>query len=110
MGARWSGTRSGLRCAGVELRGEVSEQLIRINLLAFGRLQQTGDVFESELVRPCFQRAVSRDLVMFDRLRGRCQTGVAGAGFAKLRCDFVAFTNDAFDGLAWRSLCERPII
>src|SRR5215208_6958017 len=59
--------------------------------------QETNDVVVAEFFGPGDQRAVSRDLVMFDRLRTRYDGGVEHGLVVDLARDRVGFLDQAVD-------------
>src|SRR5664279_793869 len=88
----------------IELSGQIAEKLIGVDFFAFGGLQQGYGFFQPQLMRPGFQRPVPRNFVMLDGLRRSRETGVSGLCLAEFSGYFIAFANNALDGLAWGAL------
>src|SRR5712692_6323778 len=98
-------------------RGEVhcgfrERRQTRVGLLLLlqGLVQQPGGVFHAELGGPLFQRAITGNFVVLDRLRGGKHAGVKRLAALVLVHDLLALVEDALDrvaGLAARRLVEQ---
>src|SRR5262249_24454715 len=77
--------------------GELGERLVGSLLLVQCLLQQGGCLVEAELFGPRTQRAVPRDLIVLDRLRGGQQAGIERRLALVLVHDLRAFVSNADD-------------
>lgn len=74
-----------------------------------GLVEQFTSVVHAEHLRPALERTVAGDLVMFDGLRSRYESGIKRGHALELLQDFFAFLDDAVDrraGLALVRACR----
>src|SRR5579872_2283971 len=80
--------------------GQFRERIIGFLFLGQRLVEKLDGVLVTELSGPCFQRAVTGNLVMLNSLGGGQQTGIERRCVGILIHDFLAFVEDALDGVA----------
>src|ERR1700745_3167654 len=90
--------------------GQFRERVVRLLFLRQRLIEKFDRILVTQLISPGFQGAIARNLVMLDRL-SRCQKSrVECRSISVLVHDFLAFVEDALDGialLAARRLAEK---
>ena len=79
---------------------EIAQEFVGFPLFLPRLAQQLRRIIHPEFLGPGRQRAVSRHLVVLDRLRGGEQAGIEGRGAFVFVHDLLAFVENAHDGIA----------
>src|ERR1700747_2313649 len=89
---------------------QLAQRFVRLLFLRQRLIEKFDRILVTQLISPGFQGAIARNLVMLDRL-SRCQKSrVECRSISVLVHDFLAFVEDALDGialLAARRLAEK---
>jgi hypothetical protein len=91
-----------LCCFGIDGRiGQFGQGVV--GLLLFGKrlIQEFDRVLQVELGSPRLERAVTRNLIVLDGLRGGEQAGIKRGLALVFVHDLLALVEDAFDGVAF---------
>src|SRR5271166_2184541 len=89
---------------------KLAQRFVRLLFLRQRLIEQFDRILVPQLVSPGFQGAIARNLVMLDRLSRRQKARVECQSMSVLVHDFLAFVEDALDGialLAARRLAEK---
>ena len=83
--------------------GKFGQGVVRILLFGQRLVEELYRILHAKLGGPGSQRAVTRNLIMFDGLRCRQKTGIQRRLILILLHDFLALIEDAFNGVAFFS-------